>query len=169
MIQTLIDEQTISNKISELANQISIDYANKDLTVIIVLNGAIIFASDLIRKISIPLQVDSFAASSYINDKSSGVLNIRSQLKLPIENRHILIIDDILDTGNSLKSLISYFNKLHPVSIKTCVLLNKNIQDKLIEKADYTGFYIPNKYVVGYGLDSNEYYRNLPYIGIMVN
>lgn len=166
-MKILVTEKQIETRVIEIAKQISIDYTDKPLTIIVILNGAILFAADLIKRISIPIQIDSFAISSYVNDKSSDNITVRSNLKLPINNRHILLVDDILDTGKSLQYLTNYFTKFNPLSIKTCVLLNKNIENKCIATADYTCFYIPNKYVVGYGLDSNEYYRNLPYIGVI--
>ena len=130
-------------------------------------NIAMIFASDLMRRIDLPVQYDSFAVSSYVNTHSTGELKVRSALKLSLENRHVLLIDDILDTGFTLKCIIRDFLKIGALSVRSCVLLNKNIKDKLFAEPDWVGFEISDEFVVGYGLDYNEEYRNLPYIGIL--
>ena len=166
-MKILLTEEQIADRISEIGHEITAAYRGKNLTVVVIMNGAVIFASDLLRKIEIPLQVDSFAASSYENDKSTGSLKIRSSLKLPVRGRHVLLVDDILDTGVSLKNAVRYFREQGAESVRTCVLMDKNIGMKAFAAADWTGFHIPDRYVVGYGLDSEERYRNLPYVGIL--
>ena len=166
-MKILLTESRIAERISEIGHEITAAYRGKDLTVVVMMNGAVIFAADLLRKIEIPLQVDSFAASSYENDKSTGSLKIRSSLKLPVRGRHVLLVDDILDTGFSMKNAVNYFREQGAASVKTCVLMDKDIPRTAFAAADWTGFHIPDRYVVGYGLDSEERYRNLPYVGIL--
>ena len=167
-IQTLITPDAIEERIGNLAAEISAYYGNEEILVLTVLNGAMIFTADLIRKITTPLHLDSIAVSSYENNASTNKLTFRSQLKLPVANRKILLIDDILDTGNTAKHLIDYLYGQGASEVKFCVLLDKQLeQERQISSADFTGFKVPNRYVVGYGLDADEKYRNLPFIGII--
>lgn len=166
-MQVLIPENKIRERVAELGRELTACYAGKPLTVITLLNGALPFAADLIRAIDLPLQYDSFAVSSYVDKSSTGELKVRSQLKLPVRDRHILIIDDVLDTGFTLQCIVRDFNELGALSVKSCVLLNKKVDKKLFTEPDWVGFEIQNEFVVGYGLDYNEEYRNLPYIGIL--
>ena len=168
-LRTLFSEKDIAEKVKELGEQISRDYQGKSLTVIALLNGALPFTADLIRHISIPVYLDSFASSSYVNDSSSKELTVRSRLKEPITGKHILLVDDILDTGHSLAGCVEYFRKMEPASIKTCVFLDKELNISKPIQADYAGYSVENLYVVGYGLDSHELYRNLPFVGVVEN
>lgn len=166
-MKTLISREKIQKRIESLGKELTEYYKDKDLTVVCLLNGAMIFASDIMRAMELPLQYDTFAASSYVNTSSTGELKIRSNLKLPIGNRHVLLIDDILDTGFTMKCVIEEFTRKGALSVKSCVLLNKKIKDKLFSDPDWVGFEIEDEFVVGYGLDYNEEYRNLPFIGVL--
>lgn len=165
-MQTLFAQDEIARRVAELGREISSFYQNKELTLIAVLNGAIPFAADLMRNISIPLWLDSIAVQSYSNDASSGEVKFRSTLKLPVANRHILVVDDILDTGLSLKRIKDYLNSMNPASVRSCVMVRKQLQKPAATQAEWVGFSAPDRYLVGYGLDSNENGRNLPYIGL---
>ncbi len=165
----LISQKAIAAKVKKIAEKITEDFNGKPLTIICLSNGAIIFAADLIRKINSPLQFDIVSVSSYRGDKSTGTVKLDKGLKLCIKNRHIIIVDDILDTGRTLKKVIEEISKEHPAAIHTCVLLNKIARREIEIDADYCGFEIPDYFVVGYGLDYNEAYRNLPFIGILKN
>jgi hypoxanthine phosphoribosyltransferase len=166
----LFPEQTIYQRLDELGEQITKDYEHKELTVIAILNGSLIFMADLLRRIKIPLQVDCWSVSSYHGAKSSGTINFRQQSVADVTGRHVLLLDDILDSGLTLNTIK---NKLQtessPLSVKTCVLLNKQAPRRVDLEADYIGFNIQNEFVVGYGLDYNEHYRNLPYVGVFSN
>jgi hypoxanthine phosphoribosyltransferase len=165
-IKEIISEAAIKNRVIELGKILTEEYKNKDLVIIAIMNGSLIFSADIIREIKLPLIYDIFGVSSYINETSTGKLAIRTNLKNQIKNKHVLLIDDILDTGFTLKFIKEYMQEQQPLSIKTCVLLNKNIPNK-ISQPDYKAFDIENEFVVGYGLDFNEQYRNLPYIGVI--
>ncbi len=164
----LITEEEIIKKVKELAVQITETYKGKELTIIAITNGSIIFLSDLIRNIPIPLQVDVISASSYgSSSKSSGIVNVLGEIKLDLKDRNVLIVDDIFDTGHTLVKIIKEIEKFKPKEIKTCVLMAKPERHEVDLIPDFVCFNIPNKFVVGYGLDYNEKYRNLPYIGIL--
>ena len=166
--KVLVSEKKIEERVKILGQQITKDFKGKNLTIICVLKGCIPFMADLIRNIPIPFVVDVIHASSYIDTKSSGKVNIRSEPILDLNDRHVLIIDDILDTGRTLKTISDRIqNKFNPIDIKNCVLLDKPSRRTEDIYADYAGFEIPNAFAVGYGLDYNEYYRNLPYIGTL--
>ena len=166
--EVLIDEATLQAKINELAAQISSDYAGKDLMLIGVLKGAIMFMVDLARAISLPLTLDFMAISSYgASTISSGVVRILKDLDSSIEGKHVLIVEDIVDSGQTLAYLADYLRARGPASLKICVLLNKPDRRTSDVQVDYLGFDIPDKFVVGYGLDYAEIYRNLPYIGVL--
>lgn len=163
-IETLISERRIRRRVAELGREISAHYREKHLTVIFVSNGAIVFTADLIRNIKLPIHIDSISASSYKGTRS-GKVKIAADVKVDIKNRHVLVVDDILDTGNTLAEVLSSIEGYHPKDIMTCVLLDKPSRRLIPLKADFVGFEIPDVFVVGYGLDYNEYYRNLPFIG----
>lgn len=166
--RVLFSEDVIAARVRELGREITRTCRNEQpLTVIPILNGSIMFAADLLRVIDLPVYIDSFAAASYEGDKSTGELKIRMELKLKLQGRHVLIIDDILDTGFTLMKTVEYFRSLGAVGIRTCVLLDKILPEEKKFKADWAGFRIPPKFVVGYGLDYNEDYRALPYIGYL--
>ena len=166
--EIVINEREIQKKIKEMARKISDDYKDKELCLICVLKGAVVFLSDLIRNLKIIPKVDFIACSSYGADtKSSGVVKITKDLDESIESRHILIVEDIVDTGLTLQYLINNLSSRNPASLKVCALLDKVDARKVNIKIDYTGFQIPDKFVVGYGLDYEEKYRNIPYIFVL--
>ena len=163
--RVLLSEEEISHRVAELAQQISEDYRDEgNLYLVGVLKGAFIFLADLVRELTIPHTVDFMALSSY-GDRatSSGAVRILMDLRAPIENRNILIVEDILDTGQTLSYLRKTLQGRRPLSLKSCVLVQKD-GDASREKIDYLGFTIPNVWVVGYGLDYAEKYRTLPYL-----
>ena len=166
--KVLITEEQIRERTRELGTRISEDYAGKDLMLICVLKGGFMFLADLLRAISAPLSVDFMATSSYGGEtESSGVVRILKDLDVPIKGRNILIVEDIIDTGHTLDYLLRILNERQPASLRICTLLNKPDRREVDIKVDYLGFNIPNEFVVGYGLDFDEFYRNLPYIGVL--
>lgn len=166
--EILITQEQIKKRVEELGKQISEEYKDKFPLLVCILRGAFVFLADLVREINIPLSVDFMAISSYGGKtESSGQVKILKDLDTPIEGRHVLIIEDIVDTGLTMDSVIRLLKTRKPKSIKICTLLDK-IERRIINvKVDYYGFRIPNSFVVGYGLDYEEKYRNLPYIGIL--
>ncbi|MFH1263597.1 MAG: hypoxanthine phosphoribosyltransferase [Pseudomonadota bacterium] len=167
-LQTLLSEEQIRDRIAELAEQITTDYKGKQPVLVAVLKGSFLFFSDLIRKIDLPLEVDFLGASSYGNKTvSSGVVRITLDLSYPISGRDVILVEDIVDTGNTLHYILEGLRLRNPASLKVCTLLLKPecIQKKV--PVSYIGFKIPNKFVVGFGLDAAEKYRNLPYIAIL--
>lgn len=167
LTRILYHESTILSRLDELAHQISWDFRDRELTVVAVLNGSLMFMGDLLRRIPLPLAIDCLSVASYVGDKSSGVVKF-DQLTMPdIAGRHVLILDDILDSGQTLYAVRERLFAENPRSISICVLLRKNrTRDKEVE-ADYVGFDIADEFVVGYGLDFMERYRNLPCIGVL--
>ncbi len=167
--RTLFHEQTIMSRLDELGAQITRDYDGRDLTVIAVLNGSILFVADLMRRIQLPLRLDCISVSSYHGGtESSGTVTFDQNSLPDCEGRHVLILDDILDTGRTLHAIR---HRLHaeasPLSVRICVLLRKaKIRAEELD-ADYVGFDIGDEFVVGYGLDYREQYRNLPFIGVL--
>ena len=167
--EILLTEEQIKARIEEMGKILTADYRDKNPVVIGVLKGVAIFYADMIREIKVPCQMDFMCISSYKGNKSSGNTNVRLDLAADIKDRHVLILEDIYDTGNSLTYLVNYLKMKEPASIKICTLLDKPDGRKpgITLKADYVGFTIPNAFVVGYGLDYNEAYRNLPYVGVL--
>lgn len=166
--KVLLDEETIQKRVKELADQISEDYKDEGVMFIGILKGSIAFMADLMKNMSIDVQIDFMAVSSYgASTKSTGVVRILKDLDADIKDKNILIIEDIIDTGTTLKYLVGYLKSRGPKSIKICSLLDKPARRKADVKADYMGFTIPDEFVVGYGLDYAESYRGLPYIGIL--
>lgn len=164
----LFDEPTILRRLDEIAAQISKDYANKELTVIAVLNGSLMFMADLLRRIPLPLKLDCLSVASYHGKAQTSGEVIFKQIALPdVQDRHILILDDILDSGNTLAAIREKLETAGPRAIKVCVLLSKKKQRARAIHADYVGFEIEDEFVVGYGLDYDERYRNLPFIGVL--
>ena len=164
----LISESQIRNRIQELGSQITQDYENQELVLICVLRGATLFFADLVREISLPLRFEFLQASSY-NDStepSKDIEFIRDGNNF-IQQKHVLIIEDIIDTGQTLAFLIEHLQSLDPKTIKICTLLDKPDRRQFSVSVDYTGFEIPNVFVVGYGLDYSQMYRNLPYIAVL--
>src|SRR5438045_7029671 len=164
----LFDERTILRCFDQIAAQISNDYRDRDLTVIAVLNGSLVFLADLVRRIQLPLRLDCLSVASYHGKAETSGEVIFKQVALPdVKDRHILILDDILDSGHTLAAIREKLETANPRSIRVCVLLNKKKQRARHVDADYVGFDIEDEFVVGYGLDFMERYRNLPYIGVL--
>lgn len=158
----LLTEQEIMNKVVGLGQTISRDYKNKELLVVGILKGAIIFMSDLVRNITIPVEFDFMAVSSYgTSSRSSGVVRILKDLEQNIKDRHVLLVEDIVDTGLTLKYLLENLQTREPASLKTCTLLDKPERRLVKVNVDYNGFAIPDEFVVGYGLDYDQKFRNL--------
>ena len=166
--RVLFDERTILARLDQLAAQISADYRERELTVIAVLNGSLIFMADLLRRIPLPLKLDCLSVASYHGGTKTTGEVVFKQIMLPdVAGRHILILDDILDSGLTLNAIRRRLEEARPLSIKVCVLLEKQIDRAAPIDADYIGFEIGNEFVVGYGLDYMERYRNLPCIGVL--
>lgn len=164
----LYSEALLAEKVNELGAQITADYEGKDLLVIGVLKGANIFLGDLVRKIDLPVQIDFIAASSYgSSTESSGVVRILKDLDYSIEGKHVIIVEDIIDTGLTLHYLLDNFNSRNPASLSVCTLLDKPERRKVKIDVAYKGFDIPDEFIVGYGIDYAEKYRNLPYIATL--
>ena len=167
--QVLLTEEEIQSKIKELGAILTAEYEGKNPIIVGVLKGVVLFYADMIREIKVPCQMDFMWISSYSGTHSTGNMMVRQDLSADIKDRHVLILEDIFDTGNSLDFTVKHLKSREPASIKICTLLDKpeRRNPRVTLTADYTGFTIPNEFVVGYGLDYNEKYRNLPYIGIL--
>ena len=163
----LIGETEIAARVRELAADLERDFAGKDLLVVALLTGTVPFLADLIRHIDLPMRLDFMGVSSYGNNTAPGELVFTKELRLEACDRDVLLVDDILDTGRTLHAVIDKLNSLQPRSLKTCVLLEKKSRRTETIQADYTGFEVPDKFVIGYGLDYAERYRNLPFIGVL--
>lgn len=163
----LLPPEQIQEKIEALAQRISRDYKGRPLVLIGVLKGSVIFLADLLRRLTIPCMVDFISLSSYTGNASSGVVRMLLDLKEEITGKDVLVVEDIVDTGLTLSYLIENLKTRQPGSLEVCVLLDKKECRKVPLSAKYTGFEVPNRFVVGYGLDYNEAYRNLPYVGIL--
>jgi hypoxanthine phosphoribosyltransferase len=167
--EILVQADQLKHRIRELGEQISRDYEGKDLLLVGVLKGAVFFLSDLMRHISIPCEVDFMAVASYGSaTDSSGVVRILKDLDAAIEGRDVLIVEDIVDSGLTLKYLLRNLGARGPASLEVCALLTKPERRKVELRARYVGFEIPNKFVIGYGLDFAERYRNLPYVAALI-
>ena len=164
----LYSEQDIRQKVEELGKQISSDYKGKNPLLISILKGGVVFLADIMRAVSIPVEIEFMGVASYGNStKSTGVVQITKDCNIDISNRHVLIIEDIVDTGLSLNYILRYLQGKNPRSLRICVLLDKvDTHEPDIEMA-YKAFDVPDEFIVGYGLDYDEKYRNLPYIGIL--
>ena len=166
--RVLIDEETLQARIAELGAILSETYACQDLLLVSVLKGSIVFMSDLVRAISIPHAIDFMATSSYgAGVQSTGVVRILKDLNIPIDGRNIVLVEDIIDSGNTLKYLMGLLEQRNPASLRVMTLLDKPERREVDVQVDWVGFAIPNEFVVGYGLDFDEIYRNLPYIGVL--
>ena len=164
----LLSQQALSQRVEELGEQITRDYAGRQVAVASVLRGSYIFMADLTRAIQLPITVDFMAVSSYGSGTvSSGQVEIKKDLSDPIEGKDLLLVEDILDSGNTLYYLVDVLRARKPASIRICTLLDKPERRAKPIQADYVGFQIPDAFVVGYGLDYDERYRNLPYIGVL--
>lgn len=166
--QILLSEQAIGKMVAELGAKITNDYQGKNLLLVSILKGSIVFMADLMRAIDLPCRIDFMSVSSYGNNaRSSGVVQIIKDLQMPIEGYDLLLVEDILDSGKTLSYLINILAERHPRSIRICTLLDKPSRRQAPVQADYVGAEIPDAFVVGYGLDYAEQYRNLPYIGVL--
>jgi hypoxanthine phosphoribosyltransferase len=166
--EVLYSEEQIQGKIKELGELLSTDYEGKNPLVICVLKGAFIFMADLVKQIRVPLEIDFMAVSSYgQSTKSSGVVKIIKDLDVPVEGRHILIVEDIIDSGLTLSYLIDVLERRNAKTISVVALFNKPARRTVELEPDYAGYVLPDEFVVGYGLDYAEKYRNLPFIGIL--
>ena len=165
----LLTEEQIQARIQELGEILTAEYAGKNPIVVGVLKGVVIFYADMIRQIKVPCQMDFMRVSSYKGTESTGKAVFGGKMSENIEGRHVLILEDIFDTGNSLSFTYNHLLSKEPASLKICTLLDKPERRKsgITLQADYVGFTIPNAFVVGYGLDYNDHYRNLPYVGIL--
>ena len=164
----LIDRDALQRRIAELGEEISADYAGRDLLLVGVLKGAVFFLADLMRRITVPCEIDFMAISSYgASTDSSGVVRILKDLDINIEGRHVLVIEDIIDSGLTLSYLMRTLEARSPASLEICALLTKPDRREMKVPVRYTGFEIPNEFVIGYGLDFGERYRNLPYVAVL--
>jgi hypoxanthine phosphoribosyltransferase len=166
--EVLIDQETLAARVTELGAEVSADYEGRDLLLIGVLKGAVFFMADLMRHLTVPCEVDFMAISSYGDaTDSSGIVRILKDLDINIEGRHVLVVEDIIDSGLTLSYLIRNLESREPASLEVCALLTKPSRREIDVPVRYVGFEIPNKFVVGYGLDFAERYRNLPYVGVL--
>ncbi len=167
-IKTLLTRGEIEKRIKELAKEIEKDYQGKELVVIGLLKGSIVFMSDLIKEINLPLAIDFMSVSSYSGTTSTGVIKISKDTTIDLKDKDILIVEDIIDTGLTLSHVKKLFQDRGVKSLKVCTLLDKPSRRTVEMKGEYVGFEIPDEFVIGYGLDYDQYYRNLPYIGVVV-
>jgi len=166
--EVLIAPADLHRRTVELARQIEADYKGRDLVLICVLKGAIMFLVDLMKELHRPLEVDFMAVASYgASTASSGVVRLTKDLDMSIQGRHVLIVEDIIDSGRTLQYLTGILKLRQPASLRICTLLDKRARREVDVPVDYVGFVIPNKFVIGYGLDYNEVYRNLPFVGVL--
>jgi hypoxanthine phosphoribosyltransferase len=166
--EVLIDEDRLQSRIRELGNELSADYAGRELLLVGVLKGAVFFMADLMRSLTVPCEIDFMAISSYgASTDSSGVVRILKDLDINIEGRHVLVVEDIIDSGLTLSYLLRNLESRDPASLEICALLTKPERREIDVPVRYVGFEIPNKFVIGYGLDFAERYRNLPYVGVL--
>lgn len=167
-VKVLISKTKIQKKVAELARRISNDYKGRGLVLIGVLKGAFVFLSDLVRNLTIPVLIDFIQVASYgASTTSSGVIKIKKDIDLPIVDKDVLIVEDIVDYGYTMDYLLKFIGNKKPRTVKICALLDKPSRRRVEIPIDYRGFVVPDKFVVGYGLDFNENYRNLPYIGYL--
>ena len=167
-IRVMISEEDVNKRIAEMGAQISRDYAGKEVHLIAILKGSVFFACELAKRITIPVSMDFMSVSSYGNDtKSSGVVKIVKDLDEGIEGKEVLVVEDIIDSGRTLSYLLETLRNRKPKSLKLCTLLDKPERRVIEVDVHYTGFEIPDEFVVGYGLDYGQIYRNLPYIGVV--
>jgi hypoxanthine phosphoribosyltransferase len=165
--RVLISQAEIEKRIKQLARRIEADYAGRELMIVPLLTGTVLFLADLIRHLGLPLRLDFMGVSSYGQGTTSGRLVITKKLRLDVAGRDVLIVDDILDTGRTLRRITGMMKRLGPRSLRVCVLLDKKARRVEPIEADYVGFEIPDEFVVGYGLDFAEKYRNLPFVGVL--
>ncbi|WP_250277800.1 hypoxanthine phosphoribosyltransferase [[Clostridium] colinum] len=167
-IEILITEEQLNERISEIAKEINKDYGDKDITLVCVLKGGVMFMTDIAKKLNQKVEFEFIDVSSYGKGTvSSGKLTINKDLETSIEGKHVILLEDIVDTGRTLSYLIDYLKSKNPASLKLCTLLDKPSRRIIDVDANYIGFTIPDAFIVGYGLDYAQKYRNLPYIGIL--
>ena len=169
IMKVLLTEEQIRQRVRELGKELTRDYEGKSPVIVGVLKGVVVFYADMIREIKIPCQMDFMWISSYAGTASTGTMEVKRDISSDIKDRHVLILEDIYDTGNSLDFTYRHLLSKEPASLKICTFLDKPERRKpgITLKPDYVGYTVPNEFVVGYGLDYNEYYRNLPYIGVL--
>jgi len=166
--EVLIDQASLQGRVVELGAEISADYAGRDLLLVGVLKGAVFFMADLMRAITVPCEIDFMAISSYgASTDSSGVVRILKDLDINVEGRHVLVVEDIIDSGLTLSYLMRNLESREPASLEVCALMTKPERREIDVPVRYIGFEIPNRFVIGYGLDFGERYRNLPYVGVL--
>ena len=167
--EVLLSEEQIQEKVLELAQLISKEYEGKNPVFVGVLKGVVMFFGDFVKRVTVPCQIDFMWISSYQGSNTTGTMCVRKDVSADLKDRHVVILEDIFDTGNSLEFTYKHLLSKEPASLKICTLLDKpeRRNPAVTVKPDYTGFVIPNEFVVGYGLDFNEYYRNLPFVGIL--
>ena len=163
----LITQGQIARRVKELSAEIESDFTGREMVVVSLLNGTIMFLADLIRHLSLPLRLDFIGVSSYGSGTTSGELVFTKELRLDVKGRDVLLVDDILDTGRTMTRVLGKLRQLKPRRIRTCVLLDKPARRVEKVRADYIGFKIPDLFVIGYGLDYAERYRNLPFVGVL--
>jgi hypoxanthine phosphoribosyltransferase len=165
--EIVVSPEQLQSRIAELGVEINRDYAGKHVLLVCILRGAVMFLTDLMRQLTVPVKLDFMAVSSYAIGarQSTGQARITLDLKTDIAGMHVLLVEDIVDSGYTLEAVLSLLNTRRPASLKTCVLLDKAIRREVDVPIDFCGFVIPDKFVFGYGLDIDEYYRNLPFIG----
>ena len=167
--EVLLSEEQIQSKVKEMAAQISREYEGKNPVFVGVLKGVVIFFADFVRNVTIPCEIDFMSIYSYSGTTSTGRTEVRKDVSVDIRGRHVIILEDIFDTGNSLTYTVNHLLAKQPASLKVCTFLDKPDRRKpgITLQPEYVGYTIPNEFVVGYGLDFNEHYRNLPYIGVL--
>ena len=164
----LVSEQQLKDKVAQLGAQISQDYADKDLVLVSILKGAVVFMADLMRAVTIPCSIDFMVVSSYgAGTTTTGLVKIIKDLDSDLSGKDVLIVEDILDTGVTLSNLVPMLKMRNPNSVRICAILDKPSRRRADIQADYIGFQVPDEFVVGYGLDYDEKYRNLPYVGVL--
>jgi hypoxanthine phosphoribosyltransferase len=163
----LISERRIARRVAELSREIERDFRGREMVVVSLLNGTVMFLADLMRRLTLPMRVDFIGVSSYGPGTTPGELIFTKELRLDVRGRDVLLVDDILDTGRTLAKVLANLRALKPRRVRVCVLLDKSARRVEPVKADYAGFKIPDHFVVGYGMDANERFRNLPFIGVL--
>ncbi len=168
LAEILIPEDALQKRIAELGAEISRDYAGEEILLICILRGGVMFLTDLIRKISVPTAIDFMAVSSYGAGvrETTGQVRIEMDLRMSVTDRHVILVEDIVDTGHTIAAVLELLETRRPKSLRVCSLLDKSVRREIVVPIHYRGFDIPNKFVFGYGLDLDEYWRNLPFIGV---
>ncbi len=165
-VEVLISDERIDKRLGELAGQIEADFTDDDMVVVGVLKGSFIFMADLVRRINRPLSCDFVRVSSYHDDQSTGIIRMEFDMTQPVEGKNVLLVEDIVDTGKTLRHLLKHLETKGPKSLRVASLLFKDMGTGVRDLVDYVGFEVPKRYVVGYGLDSKGLYRSLPYVGV---